>query len=742
MLKSGKVGKMRKKGIGNRTGKRVGLLLPGVIAVAALPAGEEPIVELDAFEVRSLPLARAVEDHAQPTTVLRGRDLSERAAMSLGQTLEGLPGISATAYFPGASRPIIRGFSNDRIRVLSDGVDTFDASVGSLDHAVAVEPLAVERIEILRGPATLLYGSNAVGGVVNVIEARVPRVVPLVDLEGSLGAEYASVADGWTGRFDFRGRAGGHWAWQTAGLVRRHGDVAIPGYGARDADLRGQQERGTLRQSFVETEDFTVGASRFFNAGFAGAAFSRFETRYGIGQEVEEEVEGITADGELIIERGLDDLVMIDLERWRLDGRAGFSLDGGLFSEARMRFGLGRYEHTELEDGDPSTVFRNDAWEGRLEMTQRTVGRLDGALGFQAAGSEFEATGDEAFLRPTTTRKYAVFAFEELDFGDTKLQFGARVEHQRIRPELYERDAIEGRDVLPPRYRRTGVSGSLGTVVRLRENLRFATSVNYTERLPNAQELYADGPHVGTFAYEVSDHVATGDFSSEQAIGVDLGLRGGVARFRWEVDAFYVRFSDFIQLRRTDELAFENEDESFSLVPRGNVDAAFLDARRAAGEDTEFLQVTRYVLSDAEYYGFELEGGVELLSTPHNGLDWRFGADYVRAEERATGEPLARIPPLRLHTGLDFAHGAWELGGDLRYHFRQTRVPEQESVVPGFAMLNLRARWTVRNAAELVVLSARLDNALNREARDATSFVRDLAPRPGRNLVIGLEVAF
>ncbi len=721
------------------------LCLPFVFwagASAYAAEGEDTVVELEAFEVRSFPLARAAEDHAQPAAILEGRRLDDRGALSLGATLDGLPGVSATGYFPGASRPIIRGFSNDRIRVLSDGVDTFDASVGSLDHAVALEPIAAERVEIVRGPATLLYGSNAVGGVVNVIDARVPRRVPAVSVEGAFGSDYASAADGWTGRYALRGRAGDSWAWQSAGLLRRHGDVSIPGYGARDADLREQQERGRLRQSFVETEDFTAGVSRFFGSGFGGAAYSHFSSRYGIGQEIEEEVAGISPDGELIIERELDDLVMIDLERWRADARAGFLLDGGPFAEARARFGFGGYEHVELEDGEPSTFFRNDAWEGRLELTQRPTGNVEGALGFQASGSQFEATGDEAFLRPTDTRRYALFAFEEVDFGRAVLQFGARVEHQRIRPEFYERDVIEGREEVPGGYRRTGVSGSAGTVVRLRDGLRLTVAANYTERLPNAQELYADGPHVGTFAYEISDHVETGGFRRERAAGIDAGLRGRTHRFRWEADVFYVRFGDFIQLRRTDELAFENEDDSFTLVRRGEVDEAFLYARAAAGEDTEFLPVTRYVLSNADYYGFEFEGVIAVIEDAERRLDWRFSADYVRARERETGEPLARIPPLRLSTGADFTVAAWEFGGELRYHFRQNRVPDHERTVPGFAMLDLRARWTPWNAAERVTLTARLENALNREARDATSFVRELAPRPGRNLILGVEVAF
>lgn len=718
------------------------IILLAALLSAAAAQSREALRELDALEISSLPLSRAVEDYAQPADILLGRELEERLQLSLGDTLDGLPGVSSTRYFPGASRPIIRGFSNDRIRVMSDGIDTLDASVGSLDHAVAMEPLAVDRIEIIRGPATLLYGSNAVGGAVNVIDSRIPRGLPEQRVEGRYGLSGESVSRGWTGRYDLMGRAGDGWAWQSSGLRRRHGDVDIPAFGALDPEVRDQQRRGRLNHSFVDTDVISAGLSRVFETGFAGGALSRFITRYGIGQEVEEEIVGIDGDGALIIERELDDLVMIDLDRWRFDTRAGVTFREGLIEEARLRFGVGGYEHAELEDGEAGTFFRNRAWEGRIELVHRERGRLNGAWGLQASRSKFEATGDEAFLRPTDSRKFSLFAFEEYALDNATLQFGARWEHHRVTPEFFERDEIEGRTEIPPAFRRNGLSGSLGSVIVLPHNLRFSFALNYTQRIPSAQELYADGPHVGTFAYEISDHVSNLDFKREVARGVDLGLRWNGRRSRWEAGIFYNRFDDFIQLRRTGEFAFENEDETFTIVPRSAIDNAFLDQRLADGEENEFLQVTRYVLSDAEYFGFEWESITNLYTAPERDLDWTVRADYVQARERATGEALARIPPLRLMTGLDWTWRNWVLGGDFSYRFRQTRRPEVEGETAGFAMLNLRARWTIDRGDGRFVLSGRLENALNREARDATSFVRELTTRPGRNLILSLDYVF
>ncbi len=722
-----------------------GVLLGAVFASGfnAVASAEDgyPEVELAAYEVRSLPLARASTDYAQPTSIVAGRELEERMAVSLGATLDGLAGVSATHYFPGASRPIIRGFSNDRIRVLADGIGTLDASVGSLDHAVTAEPLLVERIEILRGPATLLYGSNAVGGVVNVIDGRVPREAP-ERVGGGLGGVFTAAADGWTGRGNLGGPAGASWVWQSAGLVRRHGDQRIPGFAARDPELQVQQEPGRLFHSFVDSDQWTAGLSRLFDHGFAGGAVTRFEMQYGIGREVEEELTGIGPDNELLVERTLDDLVMIDLEQWRFDARAGLEIDAGLIEKATLRFGYSDYEHAELEDGVPATYFRNDAFEARLELMHRPIGAIEGAWGLQYSRSLFEATGDEAFLRPTETNKGAIFAFEEWDLERAVVQFGGRIERQEIRPERYERDDIEGRDSIPEPFHKTGGSVSGGVVWPLRDGLRLNVAANYTQRLPNAQELYADGPHVGTFAYEISDHVETGDFSREEAWGIDLGVRGRTPRVRWESAVFFVRFDDFIQLQRTGELAFENVDGSFDVVPPGQVDERFLEERRDRGEETAFLPVTRFVLSEANYYGFETEAVVHLLADPLERLDLILRADYVEARDRRTREPLARIPPLRMSGALEYAFADWTAGARYRYQFRQSRVPGAESITPGYAMIDLLLGRTIHRDNWSVDFSARVENLLDREAREATSFMRDLAPHAGRNLIVSVDIAF
>ncbi|TVR52160.1 MAG: TonB-dependent receptor [Puniceicoccaceae bacterium] len=717
------------------------MLLPSLLP-ADFDDGSEKLVELDPLVVRSLPLARASQDLAQPTELVLGDRYADRRAGTLGATLDGLPGISATHYFPGAGRPIIRGFSNDRIRVLADGIDTFDASVGSLDHAVAAEPLAVERVEIIRGPATLLYGSNAVGGVVNVIDGRVPRRAAGPRVRGVAGAEFTGAARGGAGRVETTGGDGDRWAWQVSGAVRRQGDLSIPGFAATDPELQEQQRRGRLENSAVRSENLSLGISRLHERGFGGLAASWFATRYGLGRETEEEVVGVGPDGTLLIERELDDEVTIDLRQWRLDARAGWGFETGLVEEARLRLGFGDYHHDELEDGEVGTTFTNRAHELRLELVHRPAGRLSGAWGVQQASSAFEATGEEAFLRPSTMRKWAVFAFEELDFDDWIWQFGGRLEHQTIRPERFERDEIEGRETIPGSHRAGGMSAATGLVWRLTEQLRFNVAVNATQRLPNAQELYADGPHIGTFAYEISDHVATESFRREKALSLDLGLHGSTDWITWDVEVFAVRFSDYLQLLRTGELAFENQDGTFTLVQREAIDAAFLAAREAAGEEPEFLGVTRYTASDARYYGGEARATLHLLRGENGILDLTLHGDLVRTEDRSSGEPLARIPPARIGIEMDYQPGAFRFGAALRHAFEQQRVPAFEPPSRAHTVVDLRASWSRSYPQHRLRIGLRLENLFNEEARPATSFVRDLAPLAGRNLILTTELQF
>ncbi len=716
----------------------------GAAVSDAVAAEAGDVFDMPAYRVVGGPLARGPGEYAQPVTRLEDRELQRRLDASLGETLTGLPGVSSTNYFPGASRPIIRGFSNFRVRVLEAGLDPLDASVGSLDHAVAIEPYRVDSVEIIRGPGALLYGGGAVGGAVNVTDSMTPRALGTEPVEGVFTGVADGSNDGVTGAFRTQVNAD-NVALAFGGLKRRSGDLRIPEFGATDPELREDQPSGRLPNSHVNTDEFFVGASRFFDNGYVGVAVSRFGTDYGLGREVEQEAVGRDAQGRLIVNREFDDFVTIDLDRKRLDLRSEIDTGGDVFERADFRLGIGDYVHHELEDGVIETTFQNRGFDSRLELSHRPLGEIEGGVGVDASRSRFSATGDEAFLRPTRTWKGGVFSFQEWEREPVTLQFGARAEHRHIRPELFERDEITSNTERPDDYRKTGVSGAVGVIWEFVEAHETAVNLSYTERLFNAQELYADGPHVGTFAYELSDHVETGNFDRERSIGLDAALRRKTGRISGDLSGFVQFFPDFVSLRRTDELAFENQDGSFDIRRREEVDDAYLQGRQADGEDNEFLDVTRYQLTEALVVGAEAEVVIalkEALTPADDSLDWILRSDWVRARDLDAGEPLSRIPPIRLGTELLWQHRGFFASADLLRVLRATRTAPHETSTPGHTLVG--AGFGYRETFRSVTWDAffRLENILDEEARNHTSFVKDLAPLPGRHARVGLRMAF
>lgn len=718
------------------------VFLTAVLATGSLAvASAEMVFDLDAFEVRGFGLPGADLDYAQPVKALNGQDLRPQVTVSLGDSLDGQLGISSTSYFPGASRPILRGFTNDRIRVLSNGLDTLDASIGSHDHPIGLDPHMMDSVEIIRGPATLLYGSNAVGGVINVIDGRVPVTGPAQGTEGNLRGQYSSVSEGWTGSGKFlhsenRFLFSGSFVW------RDHGDVRIPGFAAIDPELQQQQTSGRSENSFVKTREAVFGTTARFDRGFIGLSFSRFETEYGLGAEVERDFEGRDAQGNPIIEQELDDLVTIDGWQNRFDLQAGLKQPLPGFESLRLRVGAANYHHGEFEDGILGTSFKNRGWEARLELAQEVRDWIEGAVGLQASRNRFSATGDEAFLRPTTTLKMAAFVFEEFPLEHFKLQLGGRIEHTSITPELYERDEIDGITTPPDRYRRWGANSSIGAVIPVSETAVIRTTLAYTERLMSAQELFADGPHIGTFTYEISDHSQGDNFGRERSYSLDIGLEWHNNRVRGELAFFANRFRDYVALRVTDELAFENSDESFIIIPESQVDNAFLQNREAAGEDNEFIGVTRYIRSNALYYGAEAE--LMFRAWEQNGSHFDFGGmlDFVRARDRDASENIPRIPPMRAAMKGELRLADTALEGRFMRVFSQTHTAPHETETRAYSMLSIslthRFTWNQQKAT----IFLRGENLLNKEARPHTSFIKDLQPLPGRGVTAGLQWDF
>lgn len=670
-------------------------------APAAAPAGQEDPLHLDHFVVTASPLARAADEISAPTSVLASDALARRQQGTLGETLAGLPGVDATYFGPGASRPVIRGLGGDRIRVLTGGVGTLDASVVSPDHAVSLDPLLIDRVEVVRGPAALLYGGGAVGGVVNVIDGRIPESLPAGPVAGRIELRGDTAADERTGAAVLMGAAG-KFAWRLDGFRRETKDIAIPGFAETAALLADHDEAeegpaafGTLPNTATETSGAAFGLSYINGQGHLGFSYSGFDSLYGVPGHEHHHEEGDEAAAEAEEEHGG---VRIDLRQRRWDLHGEWLAPVGIIRAAKFQLGVADYAHTELEGEEIGTRFTNQAHEGRLELLHEKIGDVEGALGWQFARSDFAAVGDEAFMPPSVTRQQAVFLYEELVRGDWTAQFGARVDHQKITPA-----AASG---LPARSH-TGETFTAGLIWRLGEGSSLAFSLSANERAPNAQELYADGPHAGTGAYEVGDPT----LGMEKSRGLDLSYRVRRGPVTGEVSVFLNRFDGYIY-------------------------------EEATGAEEDELPVYAFVQRDAQLYGAEAELVFHLHETKESVADFRVFADSVRATNTSDDTPLPRTTPVRLGAGFDWQRGPWSLNAEWRHVLKQDRLAPNETVSPGYDLVSLGAAWRFEAGEAHAELFVQGRNLLDETARVHASFLKDIAPLPGRNFTAGVRFSF
>ncbi len=628
--------------------------------------------------------ARQQLELAQASTVLSGDDLDQRRDSTLGETLAQQPGISSTYFGPGASRPVIRGLGGDRVRMLSDGLGSADASNVSPDHAVSVDPASAERIEVLRGPSTLLYGSTAIGGVVNVLDNRIPGYAPEKPLTGSVELSAGTVAGERQGSLMLEGGAG-RFAWHADYLQRETDDYEIPGFAEADPQ-EDEEMTGELDNSALDSEAGSIGFSLVGDTGLIGLSVSGFDTLYGVpGHEHEHE------------EKEEGGPVRIDLEQRRVDLKGELRRPFGLWSGARLRLGSADYEHRELEGAEVGTTFLNESLEGRFELVQqRTRGGLSGSVGVQYSTSDFAAIGAEAFVPPSTTDLAAVFAFEEIQRGKLRYQFGGRFENQQVDvdSELPDRDL-------------SGLSGSLGLVWEPADDYSLSVSVARSVRLPTATELYANGPHIATDAFEVGDP----DLDQETSLGVDVSLRKRTGRFTATLNLFANRFDDYV---------FE----------------------RFNGEEQDGLAVIVFDQQDAEFVGGEIEGLVNLYQGDHAHFDLLLGTDYVRAELSGTGEPLPRIPPRRHKLGVSYRYDRLRAFAEAIRAESQDRASDEETTTAGYTLLNAGISYRLFLGPTVLDLMLRGRNLGDEEARNHVSFLKDVAPLPGRDVNLGVRLAF
>ena len=451
----------------------------------------------DEVIVTGSPLTSSVDEAITGVSVLTGEELSNRLAGTIGETLKAEPGVSSTFFGAGASRPIIRGQGGDRVRVLLNGIGSIDASSASPDHAVAAEPAQAERIEVLRGASLLRYGSSGSGGIINVIDGRIPTELPEDGIDGAVRIGASSVDNGReaAGSVDF---GAGNLVFHVDGTFRETDDYEIPGF-AESAEFRaleeaeeggeeeGEEEEeafGSLDNSQTKSTSITGGVSHVGERGFFGVAVHKFDSDYGIpggheeGEEEEEE-EGEEEEGE--------EQVTIDLDQTRIDLNGALEIDG-FIEKVQFFGGYADYEHTEFEaPGEVGTVFTNEGYEARLEAIQRENNGWAAAYGIQLRNRDFSAIGEEAFVPPTETDQIGIYTFQEKELGKFHLEGAARYENTQ------QENSVTNQDVDFDL-----ISLSAGGDVHLTEAIRFGGTVFRTERAPTTEELFSDGPHLAT----------------------------------------------------------------------------------------------------------------------------------------------------------------------------------------------------------------------------------------------------
>lgn len=684
-------------------------------------------VQLSDLIVTGSPYARQQTDIAQPTSVLAGRDLLHHQSNSLGELLAGQPGISSTYFGPGASRPIIRGLGGDRVRMLENGIGTVDASVISPDHAVSLDPVLIERVEVVRGPATLLYGGNAVGGVVNVIDHRIHTTRPGAPFNGRIEARASSGNDEQSGGAVFEGGSGA-FAWHLDGYRRAAGNVGIPGFaesadrradGAAEAFEHGEEPphavRGYIPNTSLTADGGAFGFSLIGEPGFIGFSSSGHNTLYGVPAGAHEHEEHASHGKENDTEPAHSGAVRIALHQRRFDVQAALTRPLGIFNTTNVKLGAARYRHTEFEGDEIGTVFRNRGYDGRVELLHDPIGAFTGAIGWQSSRSDFSVVGEEAFLPPTLTQTNALFIFEEADFKPVAWQLGARVERQTIDVTTHSSS----------HHVETLFSASTGLVWTLTDTWTLGSSLSRAERAPNAQELFADGPHVGTHTYEVGNPA----LNPEESLALDLTLRKRLGWMTGSLTVFANRFDGYIHERPTGLVAVHH-DQHFHFHPS--------DHEEAEGG----LPVYQYMQRAAQFHGAELETIFHLHHSADQQLDVQLAADFVRARNRSDRTDLPRITPDRVKTGLKWSNGHLAFGGEVQFVFRQTRVAEYETRSGSYALLAADIGYRFTFDRTVFDLFLRGTNLGNDEARVHTSFLKDVAPLPGRSITVGLRAVF
>lgn len=696
-------------------------------AVLSLASTGQPVLaqsQLTLKEVIVTGNPLGVTELITPSAQVSGAELSLRGKSTLGETLDGLPGVSSTYFGPNASRPIIRGLDGDRIRVLQNSGSTMDASALSFDHAVPSDPISIERIEVLRGAGALQYGGSAVGGVVNVIDNRIPSASQFDEKGGVSGKADVGYATGNREKSAAVLLEAGtnRYALHADVSARKSSDVAIPAtLNCTNPATPGPAKK--ICNSANEVRGGAVGGSVFFEQGYLGVSMSSYKSDYGTVAE---------------------DAVTIGMtsNRYALEGE--WRNLGGFIRSVKGQLGHSAYQHTEFDAGVAGTVFKNKGTDLRLVARHAAVGPFDGVVGLQTEVSRFSADGAEAFAPHSTTSQAALFVVEEVAASWGKLSLGARTEKVTVTSMGNARAATP--DSFPP-GRRSFNPGSLalGALVKLAPAWQLTSNLSHTQRAPRDYELYANGPHLATAAWETGNSA----LGLENATSLDLGLAFKQGTHQFAINAYTSRFANFIGLDATGNRRGADGE-------RNPVDANGDGVADTSGEN--ILADNAYRGVRARFTGLEASGTLRLVgrggllvdafrSGTAQTVDVNLRADVVNATNVSTGQALPRIAPMRVGATVVWGSGPWgaRLGAD--HALAQNRVPDVgQRATDAYTLWHAAVTYKMKQGGADLLWYARLDNITDKLAYSATSVLTTTAfpkaPLPGRSLKVGLQVNF
>ena len=680
-------------------------------ATAAAQTAARTGSSLPAVTVTGNPLGAI--DLIAPAEAYSGAALLLRAQGTLGQTLDGTPGVSSSYFGPNASRPIIRGLDGDRVRILQNSGASIDASGLSYDHAVPSDPITMERIEVLRGPGALMYGGSAVGGVVNVIDNRIPQE-RLFDASGGMTARLHLGAG--TGNAERSGAAlletgTDRFTLHADVFNRTSGDVAVP-VSLPCSKPGSAGVANAICNSSSNSHGGAVGGALFLGKNRLGLSASSYRADYGTVAEDAVTI-GMQSD-RMALEWDIDDL-------------------GGWVQSLKVRASQSDYQHTEYEDGEPGTVFKNKGHDLRLVARHAKLGPWAGVLGVQSETAQFSADGTEAFAPYSRTVQNAVFTFEEMPFSWGRVSLGARLESVQIESSgnpLVARFVPASRSFSPQSY-------AAGLLWNATPGWQFTSNLAYSERAPKDYELFADGPHIATNAYEVGKLSAT----LEKSTNLDLGLKWKHGASTFGLSAFVNQFDNYLSQQATGVLRDADGNGAGGVGVTDDGSGNSVESAGAAGVLPEYV----YTQVQARFTGLEASGKLRLLDAAHT-LDLELRGDWVRAINTTTGEALPRIAPVRLGAALVWAQGPWSVRLDASHAKAQTEIPPGQLASDAYTLVNASVSYLQKAGQTNLLWYARAGNLGDVLAFPVTSILTQTAPGkaplPGRSLKLGVQLAF